>query len=62
MTAEAQGGPLSVAGYTALVEGMYQSNAAAVLAEYPNGSGTRNPASAYPSPIQALSTLGTDAN
>jgi para-nitrobenzyl esterase len=53
-TIEAQGGPLSVAGYTALVEEMYQSNAAAVLVEYP--------ASAYPSPIQALATLGTDAN
>jgi para-nitrobenzyl esterase len=45
---------LTVQAYAAQIASVYGSNAAAVLAEYP--------ASAYPSPIQALATVETDSN
>ncbi len=51
---EAAGGPLTAVGYTAQLQNLYRSGAAAVEAQYPT--------SAYPSPIQALAAVFTDAN
>ena len=47
-------GGLTAAGYTVQVQSLYESNAPAVLNEYP--------ASAYASPIQALAAIYTDAD
>ena len=50
----ALGGPLTPAGYTAQLQHLYGASAGAVQGEYP--------LSAYPTPIQALAAVFTDAN
>ena len=51
---DAAPGGLTAAGYAAQVQSIYGTNAGAVLSEYP--------VSAYPSPIQALAAVFTDAD